>query len=176
MSMDDQKIANVEDVKARWQAARPIMAGVVLAVSLTASAALAVMQTRFETGYVEIGDGIKVAVTVADNPTTREKGLSGKEGLAADEGMLFIFDRADRYAFWMKEMRFAIDILWIKDDVIADMTTDVAPSAPGDELPMYFPRVPVDRVLEVPAGFARRHGLSTGMAVTAHIDKRGETR
>lgn len=176
MTMDQHEIEQAEHAKARWQAARPIMAGVVLAISLSASAALAVMQSRLAHGYVLIGDDVRVQVTVADTHATREKGLSGHAPLAEDEGMLFIFDQEDRYAFWMKDMRFAIDILWIKDGVIADITTDVAPSPPGGELPLYFPRVPVDRVLEMPAGFARAHGLRTGMKVTAHVDKRGATR
>lgn len=176
MSMDQQTTEQAAHAKSRWQTAKPIMAGVVIAVSLSASAALAVMQKRFDQGSLQIGNDVRVRVTVADTQATREKGLSGHAPLAPDEGMLFVFAQDDRYAFWMKDMRFAIDILWINDGVIADITTDVAPAAPGEELPLYFPRVPVDRVLEVPAGFARAHGLRTGMAVTAHVDKRGETR
>jgi len=84
---------------------------------------------------------------------------------------LFLFPVESQYAFWMKEMLFPIDILWIRDGVIEDMTVDVlVPSPDGGELIRYFPIVPVDTVLEVPAGFAARHGLRTGMAVTVEVD------
>ena len=152
-------------------AVKPVIAGVAIALALTASAALAVMQTRFASGYVEIGEGIRVAVTVASSVATREKGLSGKESLRSDEGMLFVFDQAGAYQFWMKDMRFPIDILWIKDDMIADITTDAAVPTPGEVLPTYFPKVSVDRALEVNAGFAKAHGLRIGTPVTIHVDK-----
>ncbi|MEY4745140.1 MAG: hypothetical protein RL272_1085 [Candidatus Parcubacteria bacterium] len=169
--MQDAAQGNGWAGKRRWAGAMPVIAGVGLAAALTASAALAVYQTRFPAGYVQIGDDLKVAVTVAATPATQEKGLSGREGLQPDEGMLFIFDRLDTYAFWMKDMRFPIDIIWIRDGVIADITTDVPVPVPGQELPVYFPRIAVDRVLEVGAGFAKAHGLRTGEAVTAHVDK-----
>lgn len=172
----DTHASAAEQAKARWQAVRPVMAGVVLAISLSASAALAMMQKRFDQGTVVIDKNVTVRVSVADTHATREKGLSGRAPLASDEGMLFIFEQEDRYAFWMKDMRFAIDIIWIKDGAIADITTDVAPSPPGADLPLFFPRVPVDTVLEVPAGFAKAHGLRTGMTVAAHVDKRGQAR
>jgi uncharacterized membrane protein (UPF0127 family) len=174
--MDDQKAAQMAEAKARWQAARPIMAGVVIAIAVVASGVLAFAQARLNPATVEIGDRVKVRVAVADNPATRERGLSGKDGLAADEGMLFIFDEPNRHAFWMKDMKFAIDILWIQDGAVADITTDVRPSAPGEELQLYFPVVPVDHVLEVPAGFAKAHGLRTGMPVAVRVDKAGTSR
>ncbi len=149
----------------------PLIAGVGLAVAVATSVGLAWYQARFPSGYVQIGDGLRVAVTVAATPATREKGLSGREGLGPDEGMLFIFEKLDTYAFWMKDMRFPIDILWIRDGAIADITTDVPQPVPGQELPLYFPKIPVDRVLEVRAGYARAHGLRIGMPVTAHVDK-----
>lgn len=154
----------------------PLIAGIALALSLSASAALAVMQSRFTPGYVEIGDGIRVAVTVAATVATREKGLSGSDGLAPGEGMLFVFDEPGEYRFWMKDMKFPIDILWIKDGMIADITTDAAVPVPGEPLPTYFPRVPVDRVLEVNAGFARAHGLRIGMPVSMRVDKETKVR
>lgn len=150
----------------------PLIAIVALIASLTASAALAYMHSKFSPGYVVIGDGLRVQVTVASTDATREKGLSGREGLRPDEGMLFLFDHPYTYGFWMKDMKFPIDILWISDGTIVDMTTDAAVPVPGQELPLYFPRIPVDKVLEVPAGFAKDHGLRTGLRVDIHVDKR----
>src|SRR5688572_2372443 len=154
----------------------PLIAIVALVVSLTASAALAFMHSKFSQGYVELGDGLKVAVTVAANDATREKGLSGKEGLGPDEGMLFLFDRPNTYGFWMKDMKFPIDIIWINDGTVVDITTDATPPVPGEELAVYYPRVPVDKVLEVQAGFARTHGLRTGLKAGIHIDSQKKVR
>lgn len=156
---------------AKWEGAMPVIAGVGLAVALAAAIGLSWFQAKFPSGYVRIGDDLRVDVTVAATQATREKGLSGREGLGPEEGMYFVFDRPDTYAFWMKDMRFPIDILWIRDGAIADITTDVPVPVPGQELPVYFPKIPVDRVLEVRAGYAKEHGLRIGMAVTVHVDK-----
>jgi hypothetical protein len=143
----------------------------VLLLTLAAAGFVAWHQRTFARAEILIDGRIKVAADVASTPVTREKGLSGRESLELDEGMLFVFMRADRYAFWMKDMKFAIDILWIKDDEIVDITTDAPPPAAGAPLERYFPMYPVDKVLEVPAGFAARQGLRTGLKLTINIDK-----
>jgi len=138
----------------------------ILAAMLIAGAFLAWNQRVPSLATVLIDDRIKVIVEVANSPQTRERGLSGHAPLAANEGMFFIFDAADRYAFWMKDMLFPIDILWIKGSELVDITTDALAPAKGDvQLPTYRPLYPADRVLEVPAGFAKAHGLRLGMTV-----------
>jgi uncharacterized protein len=174
MSMNQAKTADAK--RHDLSSVGPLIALVALIASLTASAALAYMHSKFTQGYVELGEGLKVAVTVAATDTTREKGLSGKEGLRADEGMLFLFDQPNTYGFWMKDMKFPIDIIWINDGAVVDITTDAALPAAGEELPVYYPRVPVDKVLEVQAGFAKAHGLRTGLHVGIHVDKQKKVR
>src|SRR6185295_2825118 len=64
----------------------------------------------------------ELSVEIADTDVAREKGLSNRDQLAEDHGMLFDFKNTatDRPNFWMKEMRFDLDFLWVKDnDVIA---------------------------------------------------------
>lgn len=122
-------------------------------------------QRQFGHAQVTLGENLRIAVEVAETDPTRRLGLSGREALAPDRGMVFLFDRADRFGFWMKEMKFSIDIIWIRDGEIVDLITDVQPAAPGEEMVTYFPRFTADRVLEVPAGFCREHGLRTGMTV-----------
>jgi len=127
-------------------------------------------QRAFASGSIIIDDKIKVAVEVASTAQAREKGLSGTDRLETGRGMLFVFLRPDVYTFWMKDMNFPIDILWIRGEELVDMTTDIPVPVPGEELATYFPKYPVDKVLEVPAGFARANGLRTGMTVAAYID------
>ena len=82
-----------------------------------------------ESSRVEIGGSI-VNVAIADTPESREQGLSGRPGLAANEGMLFVFPKDGRYAFWMKDMQFAIDITWISySKEIVDIRESVGPES-----------------------------------------------
>ncbi len=101
-----------------------------------------------------------IRVSVADTESTRKQGLSGRSGLAGDEGMLFVFPKDGNYAFWMKDMRFSIDILWLSSDgVVVYMAQNVSP----DTYPQNFaPNTPARYVLELPAGYAGAHTLEIG--------------
>ncbi len=108
---------------------------------------------------VQIG-GETLRVTVAATEAARERGLSGRTGLADDEGMLFVFPRDGKYAFWMKDMTFSIDIIWISAD---GRIVYIAPNAPPTTYPEDFVSpTPARYVLEVPAGFAEMHGVKVG--------------
>jgi len=106
----------------------------------------------------------EVAVEIADTPEKRAQGLSGKESLGENEGMLFVFETPGVYAFWMKDMRFPIDIIWIGDDLrVAHITHNAAP----ESFPETFqPPAPVRYVLEVNAGFAETHAVSASNSIT----------
>ncbi len=108
---------------------------------------------------IQLNDRI-IRVEIADTPEERERGLSGKGGLAEDEGMLFVFDSDGRYAFWMKDMKFAIDILWISHDgAIVHIEKGVAP----ETYPHTFaPRREARYVVELPAGFVEKHDVHVG--------------
>lgn len=143
---------------------------------LVLAAVLRWQYAGFGKGQVVIGEDVVVKVDVAASDHTRERGLSGREALRPDEGMLFLFPIPAKYTFWMKDMRFPLDAVWIKDGEIVDLSIGVRPGEPGEQIPVFFPVVPADSVLEVPAGFAARHGLRLGMPVTVRIDRRGTLR
>jgi len=65
---------------------------------------------------IQIGDST-FKVTIADTPRERTKGLSGRKELSSDEGLIFVFEKPGIYPFWMKEMNFPIDIIWIGEDL-----------------------------------------------------------
>ena len=117
---------------------------------------------------VEVG-GAAFRVEIADDPQERIQGLSGRESLAQDAGMLFVYQEPLVPAFWMPAMRFPLDFVWIGEDcAVADITPDVpapAPSTPDSELPTYTPAAPIRYNLEVNAGTAARHGITVGDAV-----------
>jgi len=101
--------------------------------------------------------GQTIRVSVADTPAALERGLSGRSGLAPDEGMLFVFTSDGKYSFWMKDMSFPIDILWLSaGGTVIYMVQNVSPASyPGS----FAPDVPVRYVLELPAGWVRAHNV-----------------
>lgn len=108
----------------------------------------------------------KIHVAVALTEELRERGLSGVSHINDDEGMLFIFDKPAQYSFWMPDMNFPIDIIWIgTDKKIIDVTKNAQPLTP-DEKPIYFkPNKPAQYVLEVNTGFFDQSNLKEGMGV-----------
>ena len=103
---------------------------------------------------------VKLQVAVADTDALRGQGLSGTTSLAPTEAMLFVFDTPQRPRFWMKDMDFAIDILWIGQ---TDRVLDITENADPKDFPQtYAPNTDVMYVLEVPAGFVKANGIHVG--------------
>lgn len=97
---------------------------------------------------------------IADTEALREKGLSYREALSPNTGMLFIFDTSDTHKFWMKGMNFPIDIIWLDQDkkvvyIEHSLSPVTYPKAFG-------PSTPTQYVIEIPAGDAGRLGLILG--------------
>ncbi|MFY9463353.1 MAG: DUF192 domain-containing protein, partial [Candidatus Sungiibacteriota bacterium] len=113
-------------------------------------------------------NGARLIVEVAAEPQSQSRGLSGRESMTPNQAMLFLFAKSDKHAFWMKGMKFPIDIFWIKNGVIADIEERVPVPVSGlsdASLPIYRPDVPADVVLETVAGFARDHNVRIGDTV-----------
>ena len=116
---------------------------------------------------VEVGDDVFL-VEIADTPEERTKGLSGRPGLAANRGMLFLFDRPDLYGFWMKDMKFSINIIWIKENRVVGITEELEPDTnPNPKI--YYPPTLVDKVLEVRAGVVRERNIRVGDEVIVSL-------
>lgn len=130
------------------------------ATSSTSTSSPSDQQTPSEhTPIVAIG-GTRVAVAVADTPEKRAQGLSGRTSLTDGTGMLFVFPEVGLHGFWMKDMQFSIDIIWLSEDgAVVHMAEDVPP----ESYPASFrPEEPALYVLEVPAGFVKAHHIATG--------------
>lgn len=115
---------------------------------------------------VEIA-GVTVAVSIADDEIERSQGLSGAVSLPEMSGKLFIFEETETPAFWMKDMNFPIDIIWIDEGGrIVDITKSFAP----ETYPLSIsPIVPIRFALEVNEGFVDNHGITIGQS--ANIKK-----
>ena len=122
--------------------------------------------TVYANGTVSLA-GQTVQVEVAADESTRQLGLGNRSALGLNQGMWFVFDRADNYNFWMKGMRFAIDIIWIDQGRVVDIASNVQPrvSVKDKDLFIYVPKSPANRVLELTAGWAGQHGLKIGDSV-----------
>jgi len=109
--------------------------------------------------YVKIGNA-EVYPILATSTHMQIVGLSGKNNIKENSGMLFEFATEDYYGVWMKEMRFAIDILWAdKDMKIIYIEKNIKP----DTYPNIFsPREVARYVLEVPSGFVAKHNIKIG--------------
>ena len=126
-----------------------IAAGVFLIVILL----LLQFQKNFGTqrprALLQIGE-VEILADIAETPAARAQGLSGKEKIGEDEGMLFVFPKAGRYGFWMKDMRFPIDIVWIGEDmrvlsIVENVSLETFPH-------VFYPPAPVRFVLETAPG------------------------
>lgn len=107
----------------------------------------------------------RLKVEIADTPDKRSKGLSGRQALASDEGMLFVFPAAGTYPFWMKGLSFPLDFVWIKGDKVIAALPNVQPPAVGQSdasLPIYQSQEPIDKVLELQAGTIQRLNIKAG--------------
>lgn len=105
---------------------------------------------------------------VVDTPASRAQGLSGRKTLGEKEGMLFVFEQPGRYGFWMKDMLFPIDIMWINDDgIVVHVEGNVSPSTYAvTDPPQTFINEPEARfVLELPARQAEKLGAHLGTKV-----------
>lgn len=117
-------------------------------------------------GTIELRyDGGVLHVELAITPQERAIGLSNRDSLAHDAGMLFIFENVRVPRFWMKDTRIPLDMIWIAADkriVEIDANVQPQPGVPDSELTFYSPEVAVAYGLELNAGAAARLGLAPG--------------
>lgn len=114
------------------------------------------------TTHASLG-GNSLELEVVSGVEEKAKGLSGRALLPENHGMLFVYESDTQPAFWMKDMRFPIDIIWISGEKkVVGVEADVSPSS----YPMRFrPEAPVRFAVEVNAGWSSAHGVTAGDAV-----------
>lgn len=115
--------------------------------------------TNLTAGVLTIKE-IPIVVEIANNPATRIRGLGGRESLPEKEGMLFAFAKSGRYEFWMKDVKFPIDIIWFDQDFkVVDLKEIILPST----YPETFSSKEKARfALEVNSGFVHKYGIKIG--------------
>jgi len=108
-------------------------------------------------------DGHEFTVELATTAQDMAQGLGDRDSLPTDHGMLFVYPKAGIYGFWMRHMRFPLDIIWFRDGKAVDIALNMPAPRIIKELPaVHEPTVKADMVLEINAGQAQALGLKLG--------------
>ena len=135
-----------------------------LAIALAAGTAAVFYNSKQDLMTMKIGPK-EIEIEIASDLASRARGLSGRESIAKNKGLLMVFEKPDKHGIWMKDMKFPIDIFWIKDGKIIHLEKNVQPSAPStpdSSLPVFQPFMEADSVLETAAGFVEENRIKLG--------------
>lgn len=139
---------------------------IILAVILLAGLVLFVSQSRMVKKDILQINGQTVKIEVADETAEITRGLSGKPSLCPDCGMLFVFPDYQIRTFWMKEMNFPLDIIWIKDEIIVGFEENIPLFDSQGNIRMMASPDPVNLVLELNAGWVSKNKVKIGDKVS----------
>jgi hypothetical protein len=131
-----------------------------------AHASTAIANAELETGLVRFKDqNLTIEVEIAANQQQRETGLMNRNSLAADKGMLFVYNDQQLLGVWMKNTLLPLDILFLnhKAEIVA-MLPDLQPCR-QNPCPIYNSQLPATYMLEVNAGFINNHQLKIGQTL-----------
>lgn len=118
---------------------------------------------RTATGTVDVP--VELALTEQEWKT----GLMNRTSLGADEGMLFVFPVEGLTTFWMRYTKIPLDILFVRADGSIHKITEDAQPCTADPCELFYSEVPVQYVLEVNSGFAKRYGIKAGDRIEPHL-------
>lgn len=109
-------------------------------------------------------------VEIADTEQKRARGLSGRTSIGSD-GILFVFATPGTYKFWMIDMQFPLDFIWINNGAVVEVDAGIQPPKPGQDPKetQILPSAPANYVLEVPAGFANQYLVEVGTQVSISL-------
>ena len=133
------------------------LAGVAIACVVTASA-----QYAAKRGEVVFPDKTAVSVEMARTEAERNRGLMFRKSLDEKAGMIFIFDRPDIHAFWMKNTLISLDLIWADRSGKVVWIAEHVPPCKADPCPSYSPQAVSSYVVEVNAGFVKKHRVKVG--------------
>ncbi len=128
-----------------------------LLASTACSATPTLVPMQFDTITTPI-KGKVFTLEVADTEPKRDRGLMYRESMPADHGMIFVFDTADKYGFWMKNTDIPLDIVYLNE---TGKVVDIRSMRPHDETPT-VPESPALFAIELNAGTAKSLALAKG--------------
>lgn len=104
----------------------------------------------------------EIKAEIARSNAKKKQGLSAKQKLNENEGMLFIFESVGNYGFWMKGMLFNIDIIFIKDNQIVDIAENMPYSKSENNIAIASSKEKANLVLEVNSGLVKKYNIKVG--------------
>ena len=135
-----------------------ITAGVLLALKIIGANISKEPQVKFPNGIIY--------VEIASTPEQRNQGLSDRKSLEQNHGMLFVFDKAGSYSFWMNKMNFNLDFVYFNNNEVVDIIKNV-PYPKDSETPVSVKsEIQFDKLLEINAGVADLLKIKVGDQVT----------
>ena len=121
-----------------------------------------------DTYILNVGDrAFTFKINVLISPSGRQKGLSGHSGLPSGTGILFIFDTLSYQIMWMPDMKFALDIVWLDENMtVVNINYNTPPCVSRDACVSYESVYLVKYAIEMTAGDAKTYGFNIGTSVT----------
>lgn len=121
------------------------------------------MYTIFHRVPMTVINGHMFYIEIARTQKQQETGLAKYSSLTENKAMYFPFNHADYYTFWMKNMHFSIDIIFLQSKKIVAIFPNVPPPTKDEiALPIYQSPSPADSVLEISAGLSKKYGFKAG--------------
>lgn len=112
-------------------------------------------------------NGGTITLLIAKTDEEQHQGLSDRESLPQDTGMLFLFPHPDYYLFWMRHMKFPLDIIYINNNKVVTVFENVKnPPYSMENPPIIRPKEPANRALEVNAGIVKKYKIKVGDTIT----------
>lgn len=109
---------------------------------------------------------------IADDIDEMERGLSGRDALADNQAMLFVYDADQQVSFWMKDMKFDIDLLWIQGDKVVGFEKNMKAPSEGMQdyqLKVYKSPQVIDKVLEIRSGKVDELNIKKGDIINLNL-------
>lgn len=117
------------------------------------------LENSLSKAIINIG-GNHLTASVADTELSRKNGLSNIHSIGPDEAKVFVFDKEDYHSFWMKDMNFPLDIIWVNNqNTVVDIRENIAPETYPDT---FKPAYPASKTIEVNAGWVEEHNIKVG--------------
>ena len=137
-----------------------IITSTIAVVFIFAAGLFLVIKNNSSYKKIKLGD-VVLKAEIALSTGEKQKGLSGRDYMKENNGMLFIFPQSGLYPFWMKDMKFPIDIIWLDDELkIIGLEKNINPNTLPEK---FFPPSLAKFVLEVNGGWSDENKIKEGM-------------
>lgn len=132
-------------------------------------AVFSINKNKKDTAQLTIGSHV-FTVTLADTTRKHEQGLSNTPHLVTNSGMYFVFDTEDTYGFWMKDMLFDLDFIFVRNNSVVHVIQNVpSPGHNKGKTAIVNSPIPFDAVLEVESGNVKKWGIKIGQQVKLDV-------